>query len=248
MIRELLDFLLLLKNIFIALSLFIRKGLEARRKASLESDPSSPEPDDIFENLLDPFTRERYKFKNVPRHLEARFTRFIRLGAQLQYISAKTGVPRGEIVHAGASQFQDRSSTVQEMHAAHVIRVGNINENIGEYYESFIRNFVGHTQIVHRLANIGVGRDFDTIQSKYLDKLAVIDFTTPLNKTEARLIEEIRDAFSQAITDCLVNRTYPELMYQKLMIAREKIKAFTPREVFQKATKGVNYLRKKCKS
>ncbi|KAL9703073.1 hypothetical protein quinque_006591 [Culex quinquefasciatus] len=94
MIRELLDFLLLLKNIFIALNLFIRKGIEARRKASLESDPSSPEPDDIFETLIDPFTRERYKFKNVPRHLEARFTRFIRLGAQLQYISAKTGVPR----------------------------------------------------------------------------------------------------------------------------------------------------------
>ncbi|KAL1379302.1 hypothetical protein pipiens_014998 [Culex pipiens pipiens] len=204
-----------------------------------ESVPKEPDPSSEQNELLN-------SPEYVGAHLDDRFTRFIRLGGQIHYIAKKTRVPRNAIVRAGPSQFQDQTSGQgSEFHAAHIIRVGDISAEIGESYCTFLKKFAGHTQIVPRYANLGIGQDIDKIQSQYLPKLLEVDFDE-LSEDDDAIIEEIRDEYLSALSK-RINREEPESNTSiALSLAYEKIRAWSVDDLYEKVARNVARIREKC--
>ncbi|XP_001868942.2 uncharacterized protein LOC6052717 [Culex quinquefasciatus] len=213
--------------------------LKSKRIGKRTAVPKEPDPSSEQNELLN-------SPEHVGAHLDDRFTRFIRLGGQIHYISKKTRVPRNAIVRAGPSQFQDQTSGQgSEFHAAHIIRVGDISAEIGESYCTFLKKFAGHTQIVPRYANLGIGQDIDKIQSQYLPKLLEVDFDE-LSEQDDAIIEEIRDAYLSALSK-RINREEPESNTSiALSLAYEKIRAWSVDDLYEKVARNVARIREKC--
>ncbi|XP_049288364.1 uncharacterized protein LOC125766436 [Anopheles funestus] len=157
-------------------------------------------------------TREEYyrRVRDPDKHISARLVRYFRFGGILQAISEETEIPRDKLVEGGASQFQDQSSGLgQTIHAAHIIRVGAINNKLQKKSASLnraLQNYIGHTQNVLRAANAwhGVGGDIDKYQSSKLGVLATVDFTGTLDTDDQRTVETLVTDF-RAIIDKYVH-------------------------------------------
>ncbi|XP_058064767.1 uncharacterized protein LOC131214407 [Anopheles bellator] len=123
----------------------------------------------------------------------------------LEAISHRTGIPRGELVKGGGSQYQDQTSGHgRRFHAAHVIRVGAIDERLREKNVSLYKalaNFIGHTQVVPMEANQwnGIGGKIDRFQSNHLEHLARITFNALYDDANEKTMTDLVTLMDQLI-------------------------------------------------
>ncbi|XP_053667270.1 uncharacterized protein LOC128716372 [Anopheles marshallii] len=142
-------------------------------------------------------SRKEYqqRLRKPDKHIAFRLVRYFTFGGILQAIAEATGIPRDTLVKGGASQLQDQSSGCgDEIHAAHVIRIGSINGELKTKNESLHRaleNYVGHTQNVPRKVNFwsGIGGAIDQYQSNKLSALATIHFTGTLSDNRDIIVQ-----------------------------------------------------------
>jgi hypothetical protein len=180
--------------------------------------------------------------RSVSEHLVARFKRYIRLGGIIQRISEQTNIPRNEVVRGGPSQYQDqRSHRGRDIHAAHVVRVGEIDGRLrrSEQLYTELVNFVGHTQNVRWEVNVGrVGADIDTFQSGNLETLASIDFSEILTQDSESTIEMLRQTFITILNEHIENEKLPEEVIEGMMKAKEVLTGMTVEELLKKGKNG----------
>uniref|UniRef100_A0A182VYZ4 Uncharacterized protein n=1 Tax=Anopheles minimus TaxID=112268 RepID=A0A182VYZ4_9DIPT len=180
----------------------INSATGARKQSEVISDICSSS---FTEGQYD--TRDEYyrRVRDPEKHISARLVRYFRFGGILQAIAEETEIPRDKLVTGGASQFQDQSSGLgQTIHAAHIIRVGSINNKLQKKSPTLnraLQNYIGHTQNVLRAANAwhGVGGEIDKYQSNQLGVLATIDFAGTLDSNDRRTVETLLTEFRTII-------------------------------------------------
>jgi hypothetical protein len=167
----------------------------------------------------------------------------MRFGGIVQRISEQTTIGRDEVVQSGASQYQDTTShRGNDYQAAHVVRAGEIKPEIKQFRNLFkeLVNFLGHTQIVLKYANVphGVGGDIDRFQSKNLNKLRSINFRDSLTAEGESTIQGLIEDFI-AILDKRINeeRLRQEEKWE-LIKAKSKLTKMTINSLFDKGNEG----------
>ena len=185
--------------------------------------------------------------RSISDHLADRFTRFFRFGGTIQRISEQTDIPRDQVVESGRSQYKDQSShRGTAIHAAHVVRVGEINPQIinderHKLIYNELKNFLGHTQNVPRRVNEwhGIGGDIDKIQSGSLKKLANIDFRGSLTAEDASTIKSFKEEFIAALYS-RINEVVPgnKCVLEELIKVITTITNFKLQAAFQKGKDG----------
>ena len=219
-------------------------GKPRRAQSKLVHDRESISYD---EEQFSNYEEYRYRERSVSDHILDRFTRLFRFIGTIQRISEQTDIPREQVVKGGASEYQDQSShRGTEIHAAHVVRAGEINPQIRNderhilIYNELI-NFLGHTQNVARYANEwhGIGGDIDKIQSGNLKKLASIDFRRSLTAEVASTIQSVTEEFIAAL-DKRINKgdLGNKGVLEELIKARKAITDFKIEAAFEKGKDG----------
>ncbi|UXX39938.1 hypothetical protein [Wolbachia endosymbiont of Oryzaephilus surinamensis] len=216
-------------------------GASARKRSKVIHDFESSSFDN--EEFLG-YEEYQYRERNVSDHLEDRFTRFFRIGGIIQRASEQTNILRNQVVKSGSSKSQDQSSNKgREIHAAHVVRLGEINHEMvkqsEQLYNEFV-NFLGHTQNVPKYANEwhGIGGDIDKFQSRNLKELGKINFRESLTVEDASIIKSVKEDFI-AVLDTRINGgkldsgKKSELIKVKTALTNTTIEA-----VFEKGKKG----------
>uniref|UniRef100_A0A182QCF1 RanBP2-type domain-containing protein n=1 Tax=Anopheles farauti TaxID=69004 RepID=A0A182QCF1_9DIPT len=202
---------LLLVLLLVCISISFTDGTRKRQRTDRVSDTSS-----TSYRRQKHGSREQYncRVRNPSQHIATRLTRYFIFGGMLQAIAEKTGLPRNTLVVGGGSRYQDQTSgRGLNVHAAHVIRVGAIDERLAKKDASLnkaLENYLGHTQNVLRAANAwhGVGGAIDRLQSDRLRELAKIDFNArKLDATKRSAVERIMKAFRAVIDQHVQNAT-----------------------------------------
>jgi hypothetical protein len=215
-------------------------AIERKRSKRVDDPDSSSIDNEDFRNDEEHRCREHI----VSKHVVDRFTRFIRFGGLNQRIGENTNVSRGQVVRSGASQFQDQSSNRgREVHAAHVVRAGEIHPTIKNKHKhcyNEIVNFLGHTQNVPKYANEwhGIGGDIDKFQSRNLQNIAKIDFSRSLTAEDASTIKSLINGFVAVVDNRMERGNVSEIEISQLRKARETITHMTIQEFFDQGKKG----------
>jgi len=216
-------------------------GAFARKRSKVIHDPESPSFDN--EGFFD-YEEYRYRVRDVSDHLEDRFTRFFRFGGMIQRASEQTNIPRDQVVEIGASKYQDQSSNRgREIHAAHVVRFGEINPGMVKQSEplrnEFV-NFLGHTQNVPKYANEwhGVGGDIDKFQERNLKKLGRINFREHLTAEDASTIQTIIDDFIAVLKKRIKRENLDDRKKSELKNVKKALINIAIETVFEKGKKG----------
>ncbi|XP_035780478.1 uncharacterized protein LOC118460347 [Anopheles albimanus] len=143
----------------------------------------------------------------MQQHIKKRCKRYFKFGAILESISTLTGIRQQDLVTGGPSQYQDQSSGHGlDYHAAHIIRVGEINDELKRnhrpLYEA-LTNFIGHTQVVAREANLwrSIGGSIDRVQSDRLILLSRIRFRGFMDESNQSAIRMVLIMLKKAIKD-----------------------------------------------
>ncbi|MDR0288935.1 MAG: hypothetical protein LBH78_02705 [Rickettsiales bacterium] len=216
-------------------------GASARKRSKVIHDFESSSFDN--EGFLD-YEEYRYRERNVSDHLEDRFTRFFRIGGMIQRASEQTNILRNQVVKSGSSKSQDQSSNKgREIHAAHVVRLGEINPEMvkqsEQLYNEFV-NFLGHTQNVPKYANKwhGVGGDIDKFQSKNLKKLESINFRESLTAEDASTIKSVKEDFIAVLDSRINGGKLSDRKKLELINVKTALTNITIESVFEKGKKG----------
>ncbi|XP_050087587.1 uncharacterized protein LOC126572378 [Anopheles aquasalis] len=154
-------------------------------------------------------TEEEYDHRIVDpqQHIQKRCKRYFKFGAILEGISTLTDIQQQDLVTGGPSQYQDQSSGHGlDYHAAHVIRVGEINEELKSDHRPLynaLANFLGHTQVVAREANLwrGIGGSIDRAQSDRLILLSRVRFRGLMDGSNQSAIRMVLRMLEKAIKD-----------------------------------------------
>ncbi|XP_049542454.1 uncharacterized protein LOC125955363 [Anopheles darlingi] len=175
-----------------------------RIKTEVKSDKDS---DHYHELLYGDERSYQNRVHNPLDHIVNRLKRYFVFGGTLQAIAEYTELLRVGLVQGGAVQYQDRSSEVPGTHAAHVIRVGEINSELWNTNETLFnatRNYIGHTQNVIIDANKfwGIGGELDRFQSSNLTVLNGINFRSTFT-VQSPKVKTLTDWFMAVI------RRYP---------------------------------------
>lgn len=216
-------------------------GASARKRSKVIHDFESSSFDN--EEFLD-YEEYQYRERNVSDHLEDRFTRFFRIGGIIQRASEQTNILRNQVVKSGSSKSQDQSSNKgREIHAAHVVRLGEINHEMVKQSEQLYNelvNFLGHTQNVPKYANEwhGIGGDIDKFQSRNLKELGKINFRESLTAEDASIIKSVKEDFI-AVLDTRINRgKLSDRKKLELINVKTALTNITIESVFEKGKKG----------
>ncbi|XP_052890837.1 uncharacterized protein LOC128299039 [Anopheles moucheti] len=191
----------------------------------------------------------RQRVRDPDQHISARLVRYFRFAGILQAISETTEIPRDELVADGASQFQDQSSgRGQTIHAAHIIRVGAINEDLKTKSPSLnkaLKNFIGHTQNVLRAANVwhGVGGEIDKYQSEQLGVTASIDFAGTLVTNDRRTVETMITGFRAIIDKYVHDGTHSNDNLKILNADNVIVYCVTPLMLHEEGNFGYNWVK-----
>lgn len=118
-------------------------------------------------------------------HLVTRFFAIFDMAGGIQRTAEHLGIPRSEVVRDGGSQYQDRSSSDERCHAAHVMRI-QLTDRATEQLEvsndalkEYLITKIGYTELVEKWANMwgGIGQNIDELQALLLKLLEVVDFS-----------------------------------------------------------------------
>ncbi|KXJ79465.1 hypothetical protein RP20_CCG000758 [Aedes albopictus] len=119
---------------------------------------------------------------SAKEHLLARFEAIFDMAGLVQLYAEYLRIHRSEVLRAGPSQYQDRSSSDPKLHAAHVTRV-QISQRVEDNEQSlilvdYLKTQVGHTHLVEKWANVwgGVAQDIDLLQVSLIGLLEEVDF------------------------------------------------------------------------
>ncbi|XP_062700643.1 uncharacterized protein LOC134284972 isoform X2 [Aedes albopictus] len=119
---------------------------------------------------------------SAKEHLLARFEAIFDMAGLVQHYADYLRIDRSEVLRAGPSQYQDRSSSDPKLHAAHVTRV-QISQRVEDNEQSlilvdYLKTQVGHTHLVEKWANVwgGVAQDIDLLQVSLIGLLEEVDF------------------------------------------------------------------------
>uniref|UniRef100_A0A182VPH7 Uncharacterized protein n=1 Tax=Anopheles merus TaxID=30066 RepID=A0A182VPH7_ANOME len=221
--------------------IIISTATAARQRTTVVSDVCSTSfTDGPFE------TRDAYRrrVRDPNKHISARLVRYLTFGGILQAIAEKTNLPRDRLVAGGASQFQDQhSGQGRTVHAAHIIRVGTIDQRLGTQDSALhtaLTNYIGHTQNVLRAANAwhGVGGEIDRFQSNNLDALGRIDFNAPFDRDQRIAVEQLIERFRDVITAYVRDGTHEESDKQILDDDKMIVNCMLPLMLFEEGKAG----------
>lgn len=133
-----------------------------------------------------PFVHDDPKMEtSALEHLLSRYFAIFDMAGDIQRIAEHLGIPRSDVVREGRSLHQDRSSSDERCHAAHVVRI-QITDRAGERLErsnvalnEYLITKIGYTELVEKWANMwgGIGQNIDELQALLLKLLEVVDFS-----------------------------------------------------------------------
>ncbi|XP_038110694.1 uncharacterized protein LOC6045020 [Culex quinquefasciatus] len=196
---------------------------EGRKKSECAPDESSD-------------TSDMYTIRSLSYHFKKRMTRIVRLAAMGQFVSEQTSVFRQELLIGGRSQFQDRSSHISGYHAAHVVRVKIDRLNEQSDYFTMLKNFLGHTHLVERYANVwhGVGGKIDRIQSGFIRELNEINFQVSLTLQVQDILERMKAAFLTVFLNAIFSEELNEEQLNDLTDVVETLQEISIYDMFMK--------------
>ncbi|UIP91464.1 hypothetical protein IYZ83_004885 [Wolbachia pipientis] len=155
---------------------------------------------------------------------------------------------RNQVVKSGSSKSQDQSSNKgREIHAAHVVRLGEINHEMVKQSEQLYNelvNFLGHTQNVPKYANewhgIGgdIGGDIDKFQSRNLKELGKINFRESLTAEDASIIKSVKEDFIAVLDNRINGGKLSDRKKLELINVKTALTNITIESVFEKGKKG----------
>ncbi|XP_039453009.1 uncharacterized protein LOC120431936 isoform X2 [Culex pipiens pallens] len=132
---------------------------------------------------------------SVVNHLIDRVSEFIKLGAQLQYISSVTKVPRDKIVSPGCT-----SPGEGMVHLVCVHLNKELEQDIRGMFDNFLNVFLSQVKNIPSFVVLEISQKFNEIQWGLLKALASIDFSKEkVNDNDISQIKSIKNSFLKAI-------------------------------------------------
>ncbi|XP_038106171.1 uncharacterized protein LOC119765956 [Culex quinquefasciatus] len=133
--------------------------------------------------------------RTVVNHLFDRVSEYIKLGAQLQYISIMTKAPRDKIVSPGCTSPGEGMVQLVCVHLNE-----EVEQDITEMFDNFLNVFLSQAQKIPSFVKFEIGQKFNEVQSGLLQTLAAIDFTREnIDFEDISRIKSIKNAFLEAI-------------------------------------------------